>query len=87
MGTVLAIAAGVVTLGAFLIIVGASALVTGAVHHEEHHQTLTSPAPGPCTRAARRLLAAPGNKPPVTRPALVSAPAGKATKYPVSRPL
>jgi hypothetical protein len=62
MGTILIVLAGAITLGAFLAIVGASALVTGAVHYEELRKSLNAPAPGPCTRAARRLLATPTRK-------------------------
>jgi hypothetical protein len=50
---------GVLTVAIFVAVIAATVLVTGAVHREERHRTLTGPAPGPCTRLARWLLAVP----------------------------
>ena len=50
---------GLLTVAIFVAVIAATILVTGAVHREERHRTLTSPAPGPYTRLARWLLAVP----------------------------
>ena len=68
LGDTAVVVLGTLTVACFIGIVIASVLVTGAVHTEERHRTLTGPPPGPCTELARRLLAVP---PPaaVTNPA------------------
>jgi hypothetical protein len=50
---------GVLTVAIFVAVIAATVLVTGAVHREERHMTLTGPAPTRRTRLARRLLAVP----------------------------
>src|SRR3984957_16217778 len=48
LGDTAVVVLGTLTVACFIGIVIASVLVTGAVHTEERHRTLTGPPPGPC---------------------------------------